>query len=82
MTCCVPLRKIESDEAQLSTSVATYHDALVTLTADVATAFIAARTAEAQRAVLKRNAAAQRDALRIAEVRCRNGETSTAVRSA
>ena len=69
-------RGIESDEAAVQFSVDAYHDALVTLTADVASAFVAIRTLDEQRRIYDLNARTQREALRIARVRYENGETS------
>jgi len=69
-------RGIESDEATLLDTVAAYDDALVTLVAEVANAFVLARTIEAQRRVVEANAAEQRAGLRIARTRFENGESS------
>ena len=69
-------RGIEADQATLFSDVAAYDDALVTLIAGVADAFVAARNLDEQRAVLESNAADQREGLRIARVRFENGETS------
>ena len=68
-------RAIQADEASLFDTVAAYDDALVTLVAGVADAFVSARTLDAQRRVLEANAADQREGLRIAQVRYENGET-------
>lgn len=69
-------RNIQANQGALLGNLAAYDDALVTLVASVANAFVAIRTLSAQEAVYASNAAAQREGLRIARVRFENGETS------
>ena len=69
-------RNIEANQGALFSTVAGYDDALVTLVASVANAFVALRTVSAQEAVYAANVAAQGEGLRIARVRFENGETS------
>ncbi len=66
-------RGIQSaDDAYLS-SVASYDDVLVTLTGDVANAYVHIRTLETQLAIARQNVERQRDALEIARRRFRGG---------
>jgi NodT family efflux transporter outer membrane factor (OMF) lipoprotein len=69
-------RGVEADQAALFGTLAAYDDALVTLVASVANAFVALRTLTAQQAVFAANVASQTEGLRIARVRFENGETS------
>jgi NodT family efflux transporter outer membrane factor (OMF) lipoprotein len=69
-------RGVEADRAALFSTLAAYDDALVTLVASVANAFVALRTLSAQQAIYVSNAASQAEGLRIAQVRFENGETS------
>ena len=69
-------RSIESDRASYLGTVASYDDALVTLIADVATSYVNIRTAEERLRVAERNAATQRESLRVATAQYRYGETS------
>lgn len=69
-------RGIESADDAFLASVAEYDDVLVTLLGDVATAYVQIRTLEAQRAIAQQNLVKQRDALRIAQSRYRNGVVS------
>ena len=69
-------RNIEANRSALLGTVAAYDDALVTLVASVANAFVALRTLSAQVAVYTANAAAQAEGLRVAQVRFEFGETS------
>ena len=66
-------RGVEAADAGYLASVAGYHDALVTITAEVARAYVLLRTFENRLALAKRNVGLQRDSKRIAEVRHRNG---------
>jgi len=69
-------RAIESADASLMASVASYDDALVSLAAQVASAYVNIRTFEERLRIAQDNALTQRETLRLAEVRFRNGETS------
>jgi len=69
-------RGVEANRAALFSTLAAYDDALVTLVATVANAFVTLRTLSAQQAVYVSNAEAEAEGLRIAEVRFENGETS------
>lgn len=66
-------RGIESADGAYLASVADYDDVLVTLTGDVASAYVQLRTLEARRRIAHENVARQREALRIAENRFRGG---------
>ncbi len=68
-------RSVESADAQLAASVATYDDVLVSLTADVASAYIQLRTLQQQLAVAVDNVRVQREGLQIATARFRGGTT-------
>jgi NodT family efflux transporter outer membrane factor (OMF) lipoprotein len=69
-------RAIEGANASLLASVASYDDALVSLAAEVASAYVNIRTFEERLRIAQGNALTQRETLRLAEVRFRNGETS------
>jgi NodT family efflux transporter outer membrane factor (OMF) lipoprotein len=66
-------RLIESAEAQLQASVASYDTVMVSLTAEVATAYVLVRTLERRIELAKLNVRYQERALRIADVKFRNG---------
>ena len=70
------LRGIESADAALLASIATYDDALVSLTADVATNYVQIRTLDARLQIARENVHVQRESLNIAEIRFRAGTTS------
>src|SRR6201999_3667043 len=57
-------------------STADYQETLVTLTAEVASTYVAVRTFEALIEQARRNAGIQQEWLHIAEARFRNGATS------
>ena len=65
-------RGVESADAHLAATIATYDDILVTLSGEVATAYIVMRTMEQRLAYARNNVAIQRRSLEIAEVRNRN----------
>jgi NodT family efflux transporter outer membrane factor (OMF) lipoprotein len=67
-------RGIESADANLAASVASYDNALVLLTAQVAQTYIAIRTAEEQLKVARENVALQQRSLEITQVRFRHGD--------
>jgi NodT family efflux transporter outer membrane factor (OMF) lipoprotein len=69
-------RAIESADANLMAEVASYDDALVSLTAQVASTYVDIRTYEERLRIARENAKTQRETLRLADVRFRNGETS------
>lgn len=67
---------MESADYTLLASLADYDNTLVSLTADVALAYILIRTAEKRLEIARRNLETQRESLRIAEARFRGGTTS------
>lgn len=69
-------RAIRSNDAVFFASLAAYDYAIVTLTADIANAYIAIRTDEEQIAVTNQNIKLQIEGLRIAKARYNNGQTS------
>lgn len=69
-------RNIESAEAALQATVADYDAALVSLTADVASTYMAIRTAEKRIQIAEENVTTQREALRLAKARF-DGGTAT-----
>jgi len=69
-------RAIESADATLFASVADYDNTLVTLTADVANAYINIRTLEKRLLIAHQNVATQTESLRIAQARFKGGTTS------
>jgi len=69
-------RAIESADANLLASIASYDDALVSLTAQVASAYVNIRTFEERLRIARENADTQQQTLRLADVRFRNGEVS------
>jgi NodT family efflux transporter outer membrane factor (OMF) lipoprotein len=68
-------RFTESADAQLAASVANYDDVLVSLTADIATAYLQLRTLQQQLAVAVSNVKIQEEGLTIATARFRGGTT-------
>lgn len=69
-------RAIEGADANLLAAIANYDDVLVTLTADVATAYINLRTLERRIEIAHDNVRVQRDGLRIADAKFRGGSAS------
>lgn len=69
-------RAIESADASLLASIADYDNTLVTLTADVANAYINIRTIEKRLAIARENVTIQKESLQIAEFRFEGGTTS------
>ena len=69
-------RAIESADAAVLASIATYDDVLVSLTADVATNYVQIRTLQARLKIARENVEVQRESLNIAEIRFRAGTTS------
>ena len=69
-------RGIEAADANLMAEVAGYDNALVSVTAEVASAYVAIRTFEARLAIARGNVALQERSLKIATVRFENGATT------
>ncbi|MEO1080290.1 MAG: efflux transporter outer membrane subunit [Pseudomonadota bacterium] len=69
-------RAIEAADATLLSEIAGYDDVLVTLAADVATAYVLIRTFEERLSLARDNVAIQARSLEIAEVRYDNGLTT------
>jgi NodT family efflux transporter outer membrane factor (OMF) lipoprotein len=69
-------RGIESADANLAATIASYDDVLVTLTGEVALAYVLLRTLEERLAVAESNIALQQRSLEISEVRNRNQLTT------
>lgn len=69
-------RAIESNDATFLASLAAFDHALVTLTADIANAYISIRTIEAQIKVTKDNIQLQQVSFNLARSRFRAGQTS------
>ena len=69
-------RGIESDRAAMMASLAAYDNALVSLTAAVASAYLNVRTLQQRLAVINENVGTQQESLRIARAQFENGETS------
>ena len=69
-------RNVESASANLGTQIASYDNALVLLTADVASIYIQIRTLEEQLVVARSNIETQDKGYQLAEVKFRAGDTS------
>ena len=69
-------RGVESADSSLLASVANYDDVLVSLTAEVAVAYVQIRTFEERINLAKKNEAIQQRSLTITEVRFNNGATT------
>ncbi len=69
-------RAIESADAGFQAAVADYNNALVSLTADVATAYVTIRTLEKRLSIARQNVETQKESLNIAEIRYNGGTTS------
>ena len=69
-------RSVESGVANLEATVASYDNALVSLTAEVARAYIVMRTLEKRLVIAEENVGLQKRSLRIAEVRFTEGAVS------
>jgi len=69
-------RTIESADAAWQATVADYDNALVSLTADVATSYILIRTLEKRLIIARENVKTQEESLKIAEARLRYGTAS------
>jgi NodT family efflux transporter outer membrane factor (OMF) lipoprotein len=69
-------RAIESADATLKAAVADYDSALVSLTADVATAYITLRTVEKRLSIARANVETQKESLTLSDARFKGGTTS------
>ena len=69
-------RGVESASANLGTQIASYDNALVLLTADVASVYIQIRTLEEQLSVARSNIKIQEKGYQLADVKFRAGDTS------
>lgn len=69
-------RAIESADANLAASVANYDDVLITLTGDVASAYITLRSLQERLDIARRNVVVQARSLEIAQVRFDQGITT------
>jgi NodT family efflux transporter outer membrane factor (OMF) lipoprotein len=69
-------RAAEAADAELDASVGNYDDVLMTLVADVGSTYVEIRTLQQRLAVLQTNIDIQREALRIAEVRFKEGKST------
>ncbi len=69
-------RAILSNNATFLASIAAYDNALITLTADIANAYIKIRTIQAQIKVLQTNIDVQQYGLKLVDVRYKSGQTS------
>ena len=69
-------RGIESADASLAASISDYDNTLVTLTGDVASAYILLRTLEKRLAIAHQNVLVQKKSLQIATSRWKGGTTS------
>lgn len=67
-------RDIEASDADLSASVEAYHDALVTLLADVATSYVQIRTYQQRIRYARRNITIQQGSLALAEATLKAGK--------
>jgi NodT family efflux transporter outer membrane factor (OMF) lipoprotein len=70
-------RAIESSDADLDASVEAYHDALVTLLADVAVNYVQVRTFQQRIAYAQRNVEIQKGSLELAQAREAGGKASS-----
>ena len=69
-------RAIESADAGLSATIADYDNTLVSLTGDVANAYVLIRTLEKRIDIARQNIETQKESLKIAEARFGGGTTS------
>jgi NodT family efflux transporter outer membrane factor (OMF) lipoprotein len=69
-------RAVESEDASFLSSIAAYDTALVSLSADVARAYVLIRTLEDRLRIARDNVVIQTESLRIARVRFQGGATS------
>jgi NodT family efflux transporter outer membrane factor (OMF) lipoprotein len=69
-------RAIEASDANLMASISNYDEALVSLTAQVASTYVNIRTYEERLRIARENVKTQQQTLNLATVRFRNGEVS------
>jgi len=69
-------RNIESSDAALDASLASYDDVMVSLVAEVAATYVEIRTLQLRVDIAKSNVKLQEEGLRLAESRFTNGQTS------
>jgi NodT family efflux transporter outer membrane factor (OMF) lipoprotein len=69
-------RAVESSDFNRLASIADYDNVLVSLTADVASRYVAIRATEKRLDIARRNAEIQQQSLQLAEIRYRGGTTS------
>lgn len=69
-------RAIQSNDASFLSSIAAYDYALVSLTAGIASTYVAIRTYETQLTVTENNIQIQKESLRIAQARYQSGQVS------
>lgn len=69
-------RAVEAAESELQASVADYDSGLVSLTANVANAYVLIRTYDRRLAIARENLDLQQEGLKIAQVRFQNGVVS------
>ncbi len=69
-------RSVESADATLASTIASYDDLLVTLTGEVAAAYLLLRTLDERLTFARKNVAIQERSLEITQVRFRNGLTT------
>ncbi|HHJ16351.1 MAG TPA: efflux transporter outer membrane subunit [Gammaproteobacteria bacterium] len=69
-------RGVESASANLGASIADYDNALVSLTAEVASVYVALRTLEERLKIARDNTITQQRSYKIADIRYRNGAVS------
>jgi len=69
-------RSIESADANLLASIADYDNTIVTLTGDVATAYVQIRTLEERMRIARENVVIQTESLNIADARFKGGTTT------
>lgn len=69
-------RNVEAAEAQMSSSIADYDNAFVSLTAEVARTYVSIRTFEKFIEIARENVRLQKEGLQIAQARFREGATS------
>lgn len=69
-------RGIESADANFTAQIANYDDILVSLAGEVASTYVAIRTFEERLGLAEQNVLDQKESLRIAKVRFRNGTTT------
>ena len=69
-------RNVQSAEANLLYQIASYDDALVTLTGDIAATYVTIRELQGLIAIARANAALQKESLGIAQVKLQGGTTT------